>query len=85
MVKVYARDCTGKWNFIAINKCWFASVICSKLASLRSHVFIFIYLSIYLFLHFTENSLLAFWIEAGTYLPGRMIPSHFWNQYVTNT
>lgn len=35
------------------------------------------------FFFFTENILLAFCIETGIYLPGRMIPSYFcWNQHM---
>lgn len=36
--------------------------------------------------HFTENILLAVWIETGIYLPGRMIPSYFcWNQRMASS
>ena len=36
--------------------------------------------------HFNENFLLAFWIETGIYLPGRMIPSYFcWNQCMASS
>lgn len=36
--------------------------------------------------YFIENVLLAFWIETGIYLPGRMIPSYFcWNQRMASS
>ena len=68
-------------SFIILHFSLFLVFYSFKVVYLGVFFFVFVF-----FLHFIENVLLAFWIETGIYLPGRMIPSYFcWNQRMASS
>ena len=71
--------------FIFISPCMLVPIFTYFVTLLVSSVHL-VNTSSFFFLHFIENVLLAFWIETGIYLPGRMIPSYFcWSQLMASS